>query len=155
MLKSPPKELSAAAMAALDELLAEPAAAAKPSRKPATKKPTTKNLAAALPLPKAFAQRKTGYVTWTARARVVVLQRQECRCCGQVTETVKDELFALTNGASKSVWYRHEGYGIIPDDLPIEIEKDPEVKMVSACGQCSDLDIELAIAISRQMELAL
>lgn len=140
------------AMSLLADLFNAPKAPAKP------KAPAPKALKAHadLPLHKAFAQRKTGYVTWHARARVVILQRQECRCCGEVTETVKDELFALTNGASHSVWLRHEGYGIAePEGLPIEVERLDEVKMVSACGKCADLDLELALLSRKQMELML
>jgi hypothetical protein len=51
---------------------------------------------------------------------------------------------------------RHEGYGIVePEGLPVEFERLEEVRMVSACGSCADVDIELAFMSHNQMELAL
>jgi hypothetical protein len=139
------------ALAMLADLFASPAS----TKKAAPAKP--KKPVVELPLPKAFAQRKTGYTTWKAIGRAVILQRQECTCCGEVTEIVRDEMFVLQNSASHSVWRRHEGYGIeAPEDLPIQVERLDEVQMVSACGACADWDFEILSAhSSRQMELPL
>ena len=139
------------ALAMLADLFAEKATPkGKAPAKPKAAKPE-------LPLPKAFAARKTGYTTWKAVARAVILQRQECTCCGEVTEIVRDEMFVLQNSASHSVWRRHEGYGIdAPADLPISVERMEEVQMVSACGACADWDFDTLSAFSqRQMELSL
>jgi hypothetical protein len=139
------------ALALLADLFASPASKkTKPAAKP--KAPPSD-----LPMHKAFAQRKTGYTTWKAISRVVLLQRQECSCCGEVTEIVRDEMFVLQNGASHSTWRRHEAYGIeAPEDLPIEVERLEGVQVVSACGACADWDFEILASFrQRQMELPL
>jgi hypothetical protein len=148
---------NADALALLDDLFSSPST---PRAKPVAKPSATKQREAAfaaLPMHKAFAMRKTGYTTWKAIERVVVLQRQECRCCGEVTEIVKDEMFVLENRASHSLWKRHEGYGIeAPSDLPISIERIEEMQMVSACGACADWDFDILSAYAqRQLEILL
>ena len=145
------------ALAMLSDLFAEKATPrVKPPAKPSAARQRTEAFAA-LPMHKAFAMRKTGYTTWRAIARAVILQRQECACCGAVTKVVKDEMFVLQNSASHSIWKRHEGYGIdAPADLPIEVEMMEDVQMVSACGECMDWDFEgLSGFAQRQMEIEL
>ena len=139
---------NADAMAALADLFASSATPKKPAAKKAAPAP--------LPLAKAFAQRKTGYTTWKALSRVVLLQRQECTCCGAVHKVVKDEMFVLQNSASHSIWRRHEAYGIeAPEALPIEVEMLAEIQFTSACGECADWDFDNIASAIRQLEFTL
>ena len=142
---------NADAMAALADLFASPATKrAAPVKKPAAP-------AVVLPLAKAFAQRKTGYTTWKALSRVVLIQRQECTCCGAVHKVVKDEMFVLQNSASHSIWRRHEAYGIeAPEALPIEVEMLAEIQFTSACGECAEWDFDsISTSGIRQLEFTL
>lgn len=86
--------------------------------------------------------KKTGYQTWTAKARVVQLEEQVCACCGTRTTSVKDELFLLENSVAKSAWLRHEGYGIEePDLLPVQfMHLDP--RTVSFCATCASSSVD-------------
>lgn len=111
----------------------------------------------ALPLPQAFASRKTGYRIWKATHRAIQIQKQICKCCGAETSSVKGEFFALENGNAHAVWLRPEGYGIeAPDDLP-NVFIDLEDTWVTACAECrssplDDLDFYLQ---PRQLQLGL
>jgi hypothetical protein len=90
---------------------------------------------------------KTGYKTWTAIARQIVFQEVECRCCGRRQMQHMGELFKYENGQSHSTWYRPEGYGIEElQSLPLEFHSLPELKLVTACPECKDIDPELALA---------
>lgn len=117
-----------------------PKAARKPAPKKAKPAPDTR------PLPQSFAFRKTGYVVWTATARVLQVQKQICKCCGGEIEYIKNEFFALENGNAHATWLRPEGYGIkAPEDLPNTFV-DLEPVYVTACAQCrstpfDDLDL--------------
>lgn len=89
-----------------------------------------------LPLPKAFAQRKTGYTSWKAVARAIQVQEQHCTCCGSRITSVKGEFFQLENGTAHATWLRPEGYGIIaPEGLP-NVFIDLEPIYVTACAEC-------------------
>ena len=93
----------------------------------------------------AFNEAHSGYRNWKAEARVVQIQEQACGCCGTRTKAVKDEFYRFSHAASKSVWFRHEGYGIeAPDDLPIYYEDLPP-RVVTACASCRLPDTDLAI----------
>lgn len=110
-----------------------------------------------LPLPQAFAARKTGYRTWKAVSRVLQVQKQICNCCGAEVEYVKAEFFALENGSAHATWLRPEAYGIIaPDNLPITyVDLDPQ--WTPACHACRSTpfdDLE-SLFHPRQMELPL
>jgi hypothetical protein len=111
-----------------------------------------------LPLPKAYALRKTGYVSWKATARRVEMQVQQC-ACGAETTVVLGEFYSLENGAAHAVWLRPEGYGIeAPTDLPIEVILRPEPRPVPVCGQCADPSYSLLfdrLCGPKQLELAL
>lgn len=90
-----------------------------------------------LPLPKAFALRKTGYISWKAIARRVEMQVQIC-ACGSCTTAVLGEFYALENGTAHAVWLRPEAYGIeAPADLPIEVVFREE-RHVPVCGECAN-----------------
>lgn len=92
--------------------------------------------ASPLPFHKEFAEKKTGYTTWVAQAKVIILEEQTCECCGAKVTAVKDELFLLTHSVSHSAWLRHEGYGIeASEDLPIRPQYLPP-RVVSACAAC-------------------
>lgn len=111
----------------------------------------------ALPLPKAFSLKKTGYVSWAATHRVLQVQEQECTCCGSKVEYIKAEYFALENGTAHASWLRTEGYGIDhPADLPITYV-DLEPMYVPGCASCrtSPFDDLESLFFPRQMELPL
>lgn len=156
MLAKPSKSpvSNEAAMAALADLFAEKATPKGKASSPAKKKapiPMDER-----PLAVQYAARKTGSISWRAIARVVIIQRQECKCCGNETKAVQDEFFLLENGVTRARWLRHEAYGIIdPEALPIEVQVADDVRRVSACASCSDFDIEFAILSRKQMELPL
>ncbi len=123
------------------------------------KKPVRKAASPAeiLPLPTAFAVRKTGYRTWKATSRVLQVQKQICNCCGAEVEYIKAEFFALENGTAHATWLRPEGYGIVtPDVLPITyVDLDPQ--WTTACPACRSTpfdDLE-SLFHPRQMELPL
>lgn len=100
----------------------------------------------ALPLADAFAREHTGYTSWKAVSRIIVLEEQHCTCCGSVTTAVKDELFSLENGLAKSSWLRHEGYGIeAQEDLPCEPHHLPP-RYVTACADCLSTPLDQALA---------
>lgn len=111
----------------------------------------------ALPLPKAFSLKKTGYVSWTATHRILQVQAQECTCCGSKIEYIKSEFFALENGSAHATWLRAEGYGIEhPEDLPITYV-DLEPMFVPGCASCRTSpfgDLE-TLFNPRQLELPL
>ena len=89
-----------------------------------------------LPFHLTWNEKKTGYRTWKATARIIQLEKQTCNCCGSVTHVVKDELYELENVTAHSIWLRHEGYGIEDSgNLPIRYV-DLEPRPVSACAQC-------------------
>ena len=123
------------------------------------KKPVRKAASPAeiLPLPTAFAVRKTGYRTWKATSRVLQVQKQICNCCGAEVEYIKAEFFALENGTAHATWLRPEAYGIVaPDNLPITYT-DLEPAYVPACASCRSTpfdDLE-SLFHPRQMELPL
>ena len=108
----------------------------KPKGTPAPKGKKLPRNASPLPFDKAYAEKKTGYTTWVAKARVIMLEEQVCSCCGSRTTAVKDELFLLTHSVSHSAWLRHEGYGIEhSEDLPLQAHYlDP--RTVTACAAC-------------------
>lgn len=138
----------------LAELLAALGPAPKKSKKAAPRKPLVRD---ELPLPKAFAAKRTGYVTWKAVSRVIQIQPQICKCCGAETEAVKAEFFALENGAAHATWFRPEGYGVeAPEDLPNTFV-DLEPVYVTACAECRSTpfdDLELLFH-PRQLSLSL
>lgn len=140
------------AMNLLADLLSGPRAEPKPKASPKAKPkaPCIEN-----DIVKNWNLAKTGYVSWKAIARVVVLERQICKCCDAETLAVQDEFFLLENGVSKARWMRKEGYDIQGDDLPLETTHAEEPRYVSACGQCSKIDLELAFLSRKQMELPL
>lgn len=110
-----------------------------------------------LPLPKAFALRKTGYISWKAVSHRVEMQVQIC-ACGSHTTAVLGEFYALENGTAHAVWLRPEGYGIeAPADLPLEIVmRDP--RAVPVCGECADPSFSLLfdrLCGPKQLELSL
>lgn len=146
---------NAAAVAALADLFAEPSGPKpKASSAPKARKPPIS--LDERPLAVQYAVRKTGSISWKAIAKVVVLQRQVCKCCDNETSAVQDEFFLLENGITRARWLRHEAYGIInPEALPIEVQTADEVRMVSACAKCSDFDLEFALLSRKQMELTL
>ena len=112
-------------------------------KQPIPKKP--KPAPAPLPLDKAFAKAKTGYTTWKATSRLILLEEQICLACGSHHTAVKNELFVLENNTSHSVWSRPEGYGIEePDHLPITSQLLPE-RTVSRCATCISPTVELAL----------
>lgn len=123
---------------------AKPAPKAKPATTPA------------LSVAKAYAQKRTGYVTWKALAKIVEIQPQECSCCGTTTEAVRGEYYKLENGQAHAVWLRPEGYEIeAQEELPIEITW-AEPRTVSACASCarSGADLLFTIETARnQLEL--
>ena len=89
-----------------------------------------------LPLHLRWNQKKTGYRSWKATARILQVEEQTCSCCGTVTKAIKDELFELENITAHSVWLRREGFGIEePDHLPVKFI-DLEPRPVSACAHC-------------------
>lgn len=110
-----------------------------------------------LPLPQAFAAKKTGYRVWKAVARVLQVQKQICSCCGAEVEFIKAEFFALENGNAHATWLRPEGYGIItPDSLPITYT-DLEPVWTTACPACRSTpfdDLE-TLFHPKQLELPL
>ena len=125
----------------LSSLLASFAKQPPAARKPAPKKAPP----APLPLDKAFAKAKTGYTTWKATSRLILLEEQVCLACGSRHTSVKNELFVLENNTSHSVWSRPEGYGIEePDHLPITSQLLPE-RTVSRCATCISPSVELAL----------
>ena len=102
-----------------------------------------------------YAELKTGYREWTAIEKVIHIEEQICSCCGTHTPVVRDELFILSNKVSHSLWFRHEGYGIVePELLPIRYV-DLEARTVTACGYCrlpeTDEALLAVIRASRQM----
>ena len=155
-LASPSPTGTASANPLLDSLLA--AFGTKPE-KTARKKaaPKAKTAEVILPIPLSFAKRKTGYMTWKATARVLQVQEQECKCCGEKSTYVKAEFFQLENGQAHATWLRPEGYGIIaPADLPI-IYTDLEPAFVTACASCrsTPFDDLFSIFSPKQLELPL
>lgn len=126
--------------------------AKKEKRAPAKRAP-----AEILPVPQAYAVKKTGYRIWKATARVLQIQKQICNCCGEEVEYVKAEFFALENGQAHATWLRPEGYGISStEDLPITYT-DLEPSFVTACASCRSTpfdDLE-SLFHPRQMELPL
>lgn len=153
---SPSPTGTASANPLLDSLLA--AFGTKPEKTPRKKSaPKAKTPEVILPVPQAFAKRKTGYVTWKATARVLQVQEQECKCCGAKTTYVKAEFFQLENGTAHATWLRPEGYGIhAPADLPI-VYSDLEPAFVTACASCrsTPFDDLLSLFSPKQMELPL
>ena len=100
---------------------------------------------------------KTGYTTWVAQAKVIVLEEQTCSCCGSRVTAVKDELFLLDHKTSHSAWFRHEGYGIVePDNLPVRFHR-AEPRFVSCCATCASeaIDDVLTLLSSPQLSLSL
>lgn len=121
------------------DLLAELLAALPPvPKKPKQAKPARRALIPnELPLEKAYAARRTGYVTWKATHRVLQVQRSICSCCGEEVSYIKNEFFALENGTAQATWLRHEGYGIdAPEDLPNVFVDLPEPIYTTACPTC-------------------
>lgn len=103
------------------------------------------------PISQQVAIERTGLITWKATAKVVILQRQECQCCGSLITCVDQEFFQLENGQLHNVWRRTEGYDIeSPEDLPLITEYTEQVRKVSACVECVGIDIELT---SRQLTM--
>ena len=110
-----------------------------------------------LTLAESFAFEKTGYTTWTAKAKIIVLEEQTCSCCGSRVTAVKDELYLLDHKTSHSAWFRHEGYGIVePDNLPVRFHR-AEPRFVSCCATCASAAIDdvLTLLASPQLSLPL
>lgn len=110
---------------------------------------------APLPLPQSFSKRKTGYVTWKATSRVLQIQKQICKCCGEEIEAIKAEFFALENGQAHATWLRPEGYGIVaPEDLPNTfVDLDPVY--VTACASCRSTPFDDLFSILYPKQLSL
>ena len=110
-----------------------------------------------LTLAESFAFEKTGYTTWTAKAKIIILEEQTCSCCGSRVTAVKDELYLLDHKTSHSAWFRHEGYGIVePENLPIRFHR-AEPRFVSCCATCASAAIDdvLTLLSSPQLSLSL
>lgn len=98
---------------------------------------------------------KTGYTTWVAQAKVIVLEEQVCSCCGSVVTAVKDELFLLDHKTSHSAWFRHEGYDIVePDNLPIRFHRADQ-RYVSHCATCASAAIDDVLTLLSSPQLSL
>lgn len=105
---------------------------------------------------KAYALKRTGYVTWKALAKLVEIQPQECACCGGMTEAVRGEYYKLENGQAHAIWLRPEGYEIeAQEELPIEVIWT-EPRTVSACAECARSGSDLLFTLDaarKQLEL--
>ena len=118
------------------------------------RKPLPRN-AKPLTLAESFSFEKTGYTTWEAKAKVIILEEQLCSCCGSRITCVKDELFLLDHKTSHSAWFRHEGYGIRePENLPIRFHR-AEPRHVSCCATCASAAIDDVLDILSSPQLSL
>lgn len=98
---------------------------------------------------------KTGYTTWIAQAKVIVLEEQICGCCGSRVTSVKEELFLLDHKTSHSAWFRREGYDIVePDNLPIRFHRADQ-RHVSHCATCASAAIDDVLILLSSPQLSL
>ena len=97
----------------------------------------------------------TGYTTWVAQAKVIVLEEQVCGCCGSTVTAVKEELFLLDHKTSHSAWFRREGYDIVePDNLPIRFHRADQ-RHVSHCATCASAAIDDVLTLLSSPQLSL
>ena len=108
-----------------------------------------------LSVAESFNLAKTGYTTWVAKAKVVVLEEQVCGCCGSTVTAVREELFLLDHKTSHSAWFRREGYDIVePDNLPIRFHRADQ-RHVSHCATCASAAIDDVLILLASPQLSL
>ena len=108
-----------------------------------------------LSVAESFNLNKTGYTTWVAQAKVIVLEEQVCGCCGSTVTAVKEELFLLDHKTSHSAWFRREGYDIVePDNLPIRFHRADQ-RHVSHCATCASAAIDDVLILLSSPQLSL
>jgi len=126
--------------------------------KPARAKPPAPTPAPTHAVGKAYALKRTGYVSWKALARIIEIQPQVCTCCGNTVEAVRGEFYKLANGTAHAVWLRPEGYEIeAQEELPIDFVW-LEPRTVSACSVCARDGSNLLFTLDaarKQLELPL
>lgn len=139
----------------LSNLLSAFGKKAKPEKRTGADRRKLPRNAKPLSVAESFNLAKTGYTTWIAQAKVIVLEEQICGCCGSRVTSVKEELFLLDHKTSHSAWFRREGYDIVePDNLPIRFHRADQ-RHVSHCATCASAAIDDVLILLSSPQLSL